>query len=54
MMFYNQESVFKDTLKKNNPQYIKLNKEYKATEISYYDEEEFSFETSMQTAFYEK
>ena len=54
MMFYNQESVFKDTLKKNNPQYIKLNKEYKATEISYYDEEEFSFETSMQTAFCEK
>lgn len=53
MTFYNEESVFKDTLQKNNLEYIRIQKEYKANEISYYDNEEFSFETSSRTPFYE-
>lgn len=54
MLFYDNESTFKDTLKNSSYSYLKINKEFKSKETMYeFGEESWSYERTNQTAFYE-
>lgn len=54
MMFYDSESTFKDTLAKSSYKYLKLEKEFKMTETSYFNgEEEGSFNNYGAASFTE-
>ena len=56
MTFYDSENIFKDTLEKTSPEYVRLGKEYLIKEKNYFGEdvEPFEYEGYYQTSFYEE